>query len=210
MSSELMRKFIDIVNEKAREDNPNISYETGVDPQYQTEYIIAHLKSHDSAKYTKLAKNLQDIENLTKEIEKLKAEVKNDTKDLIADLFDAEDEVRTRIVKTVSFTFTLSKTPKATVSPKYKDILSVIEKDLTPELKTKLTELKNTMVTVTQKSPSLRLEKNVSEGISDKIKGAWESVKSFLSRFKESILSWGKKYDQKLDNLISQSGIESA
>ena len=37
----------------------------------------------------------------------LKEEVKNETRENIADLFDAEDVVRTRVVRTMSFRFTV-------------------------------------------------------------------------------------------------------
>lgn len=91
----------------------------------------------------------------------------------------------------MSFIFTMTKDPKATVSPKYKEILQELEKSLTPELILVLNTLKETMITVTQKSPGLKV--NVKEDQSE----------SKLSKLKDMVLRWATTYDQKLDRLES-------
>lgn len=170
--------------------NPELEYQ-----DVSNEKVIAKLKSYDSQSYTKLAQKIERITALEKEIKELKAEVKSSSKERINDLFEAEDAAKTRVVETISFVFTLSKDPKETVTPKYKEILQEIETQLTPELITVLETLKKTMVTITQKSPSLKIEP-VTEGIG-----------SIFSAVKDAVLSWTKNYDRKLEKLKREANI---
>lgn len=170
--------------------NPEMNYET------TSTQVVAKLKSYDSQSYTKLAQKIERITALEKEIKKLKEEVKADSKERVNDLFDAEDAAKTRVVETVSFVFTLSKDPKETVTPKYKDILTEIEKHLAPELITVLETLKKSMVTVTQKSPSLKVEP-ISEGIG-----------SIFSTIKDAVMSWSSNYDRKLAKLKREAKVD--
>lgn len=159
--------------------------------------VAATLVSYDSMVYTKLGQKVQRIAALEEEISALKEEVKQESREKVADLFDAEDAAKTRVVETIQFIFTLSKDPAPTVTPKYKDILGELEKHLTPELIQVLEALKTQMVTVTQKSPSLKVkQKEITEGI----------VSGFFAKFKNMIMNWGAKYDQKLDRLKQLAG----
>lgn len=156
------------------------------------EQVIAVLKSRNSQVYTNLAKKVEKISQLEAEISSLKEQVKQETRDNIQDLFDAEDAVKTRVVDTVSFILTLSKDPKPTESPKYKDILEALSKQLTPDLINVLEALKKQMVTVTQKAPSLRIRpQQIDEGF----------LGDLFKRIKQSIFSWARGYDAKLDQL---------
>jgi len=161
----------------------------------ETGRVIAQLKSHKSAVYTKLAQKLGRIEELEKEIKQLKEDVKQSTREDIADLFDAEDIVSTRIVDTVSFIFTLTKNPKETEAPKYKEILNELEKSMTPELIVMLESLKKTMVTRTQKAPALSYEKKPDSKLHESV------VNSIFSKVKNFALRWAKRYDTKLEHL---------
>lgn len=176
-----IRKYITLLESR----NPDLEYEDEKDT------VIARLYSYESQSYTKLAQKLERISQLEDEIKALKNEVKIETKERIQDLFEAEDAAKTRVVETVSFIFTMTKDPKATVSPKYKEILQELEKSLTPELILVLNTLKETMITVTQKSPGLKV--NVKEDQSE----------SKLSKLKDMVLRWATTYDQKLDRLES-------
>lgn len=185
-----MRKW-----EILEDDNDNIEFERTADR------VIANLYSYKSQVYTKLGQKLQRIEQLSAEIDALKKETKTEVKENIVDLFLAEDAVRTRVVNTVSFTFTLSKDPKATESYKYAQILAELEKKLTPELITVLESLKEQFKTVTQKEPALRHNpiESVNEGIMDKLK-------THYAKFKNLIFSWASNYDRKLNNLKRMTG----
>lgn len=167
----------------------------GVEYRDTEKQVVASLVSHQSATYTKLAQKVERIGQLKEEIKQLEDEVKQSTREDIADLFDAEDAVKTRVVETMSFILTLSKDPAATRIPKYKDILEALTEHLTPELITILEELKSQMVTVVQKSPSLKIQ-SLREGI----------VQRLFARLKQFISRWGSQYDQKLDALRSQAG----
>ena len=180
MNTNQFRHYINLIESR----NPDFDY------QDNEQQVIAVLKSYNSQVYTKLAQKVERIDQLEAEIKMLKEEVKNETRENIADLFDAEDVVRTRVVQTMSFILTLSKDPKATVSPKYKDILEELSAHLTPELIIVLENLKKQLVTVTQKSPSLRIEP-VDEG----------RFGDLFARFKQKVFGWANRYDQKLSML---------
>ena len=180
MNTNQFRHYINLIESR----NPDFDY------QDNEQQVIAVLKSYNSQVYTKLAQKVERIDQLEAEIKMLKEEVKNETRETIADLFDAEDVVRTRVVRTMSFILTLSKDPKATVSPKYKDILEELSAHLTPELIIVLENLKKQLVTVTQKSPSLRIEP-VDEG----------RLGDLFARFKQKVFGWANRYDQKLSML---------
>ena len=158
--------------------------------------VIARLKSYNSQVYTKLAQKVERMKQLESEISILKEEVKAETRENIADLFDAEDATKTRVVETVSLILTLSKDPKATESPKYKEILNELEKHLTPELIVVLENLKKTMVTVTQKSPSLRIN-TMKESFGGQM----------FARLKDIVMNWANRYDQKLDALKQKASM---
>lgn len=168
------------------------------DVEYQDtdKQAVAVLQSYKSQTYTKLAQKVERISVLESELKALKEEVKQETRENVTDLFDAEDAVRTRVVQTVSFILTLSKDPKATETPKYKDILEALTEHLTPELITVLEGLKKQMVTVTQKSPSLKIEP-IAEGV----------LGNLFARIKEFVFKWANKYDQKLAALKAQAGV---
>lgn len=150
MNTVNLRKLINLFEDR----KANIEY-TDVD----TDKVIANLRSYDSQTYTKLAQKIERIEELEAEITQLKNEVKADTKEKIYELFDVADITKTRVVDTLSFIFTMSKDPKVTKSPRYKEILEQLEAHLTPELIEVLNMLKLTLVTEIQKSPSLKVKK---------------------------------------------------
>lgn len=173
-----IRQLINLMESR----NPELEYEELADR------VIAKLYSYNSQSYTKLAQKIERIDQLEAEIKALKAEVKQGTRESIAELFDAEDAAKTRVVETLSFIFTLSKDPEPTKAPKYKDILDVLSKQLTPELIIVLEGLKDTMVTKTQKEPSLRLKpQQIDEGV--------------FSKLKQTVMSWASRYDSKLAKL---------
>lgn len=180
MNTQQLRQLINLCEGR----NPDLEYQ---DSESQ---VIAKLASYKSQSYTKLAQKVNRIKELKDEIKTLEDEVKQEARENVNDLFDAEDAVKTRIVETMSFILTLSKDPKATETPKYKEILSELTNHLTPELITVLEQLKKQMVTITQKAPSLTI-KPIDEGF----------VGSIFKRLKNAVLSWGQRYDQKLDRL---------
>lgn len=171
--------------------NPNFEYEGKADQ------IAVNLKSYDSASYTKLAQKVLQIAEYADKIAALKEEVKQETRDKIQDLFDAEDEIKTRVVNTLSFIFTLSKKPKATDTFKYAEIVKELEAHLTPDLLEVLAELKDKYKSVTQKEAGLKVKAQVKEGV-------LETIKTMLSSFYDKIVKWAKKFDTDLDDLKAE------
>ena len=189
MKPEQLRNLINLFEDRL----PDVEY------QDSEKEVVAVLRSYNSQVYTKLAQKIERIDLLEAEIKQLKAEVKDETKGLIAGLFDAVDAARTRVVKTVSFIFKLTKDPAATEAPKYKEILTALEAHLTPELLTILEGLKKQLVTVTQKSPALSIRPNdeLNEGVAD-----------IFAKVKRHVFQWAVGYDRKLAQLEAQAGVQ--
>lgn len=129
----------------------------------------------------------------------LNAEVKKEA----IDLFDAQDEVMTRVVNTVSLGITISKKPevKDTIKTDWEQVAKGIMA-LTPELDDKIKELIEQFTTVkagVPKDMSLRID--IKEGI---ISDAFGKLLGKLKSFLNSIKSWGSSYDSKLEKLKSQ------
>lgn len=191
MNSNQFRKLINLFEARV----PGLEYENEKDK------VIVKLYSYNSQSYTKLAQKIERVKELEEQIKELKQDIVQSGRENVNDLFDAADAVNTRVVETVSFIFQLTKDPKPTVAPKYKDILEELSKHLTPELTVMLTQLKEKMVTTTQKAPALsmkRKDESISEGIGDKISGLFRA-------FKQHVLRWGKSYDQRLDQLKQEA-----
>lgn len=185
-------------------DNPNIDYSTE-EKGGEIHKVIAHLQADPSGRYTKLGRNLLRMERIKARMDALKEEVKEESRELIADLFHADDACRTREVDTVSFLFMMTKDPKETVSPKYKDILDVLTNHMTPELIAMKERLLKEMVTKTQKAPAIRVAKDkAEEGLEEGLGDTWKSIKAACRKILSGVLAWGKDYDARLDGLKAQ------
>jgi|TARA_B110000858_G_C17790217_1_gene469486 hypothetical protein len=190
-------RFNDIRNEARLGDHPEVNY-TDSETASSTK-VVAQLNSYKSGVYTKLAQKLTRLEAIKAETKELTAEIKQYSRENVADIFDAEDAASTRVVDTLQFIFTMTKDPKATEAPQYKKILEALETQFTPELMAVYTKLKEEMVTVTQKAPALKVikkDESVNEGIG-----------SVFTKIKNAVMSWGQKYDAKLDALKAQVGM---
>ena len=194
--SELIK---DIISE-AR--NPNLTY-TQKEVSGKLDRVIVELSGRESEKFTKLAKSFKrtktQIERLVKVQDALNAEVKKEA----IDLFDAQDEVMTRVVNTVSLGITISKNPevKDTINAGWEQVAKGIMA-LTPELDDKIKELIEQFTTVkagVPKDVSLRVD--IKEGV---ISDAFGKLLGKLKSFLNSIKSWGSSYDSKLEKLKSQ------
>lgn len=197
-----MRNLINLVEGRI-EGNPEVSY-TDTESASATK-VVAQLNSYKSGVYTKLAMKLTRLEEIKQEAKELTAEIKQHSRENVADLFDAEDAASTRVVDTLQFIFTMTKDPKATESPQYKKILETLEKQFTPELTEVYTRLKSEMVTVTQKAPALKVAKK-EESIQEML-NLREGIASMFTKIKNAVMRWGQKYDAKLDALKAQVGM---
>lgn len=190
--------------------SPDITY-SAEETKGMVTKVTAFLKSYQSGRYTKLGRTLKRIEWLEAKIKALKEQTKQETRELVADLFHAEDAACTRVVDTVSFVFQMSKDPKATETVKYAKVIEELQDKLTPDLQNVLEELiaKHTSAPV-QKAASLKAtdkaaqtEESINEGVGDKLK-------SFFAKLKSWIDSWGAKYDAKLDALKREVGMSES
>lgn len=213
-----MRSYLKVLNESkvvdhsGPKDGENIKYSAVENDKGEITKVVAQLKSVDSGRYTKLGRNLQRIERISARVNQLRAEVKDDTRELIADLFHADDACHTRVVETVGFVFQMTKDPKASTTYKYQKILEDLAEHLTPELLTKLKEIKSQYETTTQKAASLKATDKRMSFESEKLdevdfKGAWDRLASFCRKFLRGILDWGNEYDAKLDALKAQAAM---
>lgn len=182
--------------------NPNLTY-TQKEVSGKLDRVIVELSGRESEKFTKLAKSFKrtktQIERLVKVQDALNAEVKKEA----IDLFDAQDEVMTRVVNTVSLGITISKKPevKDTIKTDWEQVAKGIMA-LTPELDDKIKELIEQFTTVkagVPKDVSLRVD--IKEGV---ISDAFGKLLGKLKSFLNTIKSWGSSYDSKLEKLKSQ------
>jgi hypothetical protein len=183
-----LRSYINIVSEDRSSDFEYTDAPTKV---------TATLTGGDSASFTALGKKVERMNELSEEIKALQSEIKDEAKSKVADLFDASDAVMTRVVVTKSFILTLSKDPEETVTPKYKEILGELEKQLTPDLIKVLEALKKKLVTKSQRSPSLSVSSKVSESV---------LREGIFSDFSAKVMNWLKGYDKKLRRLMTLAG----
>lgn len=206
MSYDNIRKMINLFenNYSPKYVNDDIQYEVE-EKKNEITKVTAKLRAKKSEAYTKLGNNLKKIEELTEEIKKIKDDVKSETKELLTDLFHAEDEAYTRVVETVSFTFQLSKKPEETKTYQYAKILEELKDHMTPDLIVVLNSIKEKYKSVAQREASLKYtDKRVEfkEGFMSDVKN---KIVDFFKRFLDSVKNWGKKYDSKLDNLKSMA-----
>ena len=165
--------------------------------------VIARLRDVDSARYTRLGRNLKRMEWLAKRMEYLKEQTKQESRELVADLFHAEDANKTRVVETMGFIFKLTKDPKAAQTVKYAKVLEELQDKLTPELVRVLETLVEKHTTIQKAKPAslsatdkrdTQYEESINEGWGDK-------VKAFFKTLVEKLDAWGRGYDRRLSAL---------
>lgn len=149
------KKYNDIRDAQGRIDHPNIKYDEITDENGVVTKVIATLKGTKSAEFTKLARNLEQIQTLQAEINRLEKEVKSEDRSKIQDLFGAAYITATRVIDTISFVLQLSKKPKATESVEWQKVIEALNEHLTPDLQKKLLELKKQFTVAIQKAPAL-------------------------------------------------------
>lgn len=191
-------------------NNPDVTYDTESKKGEITK-VIATLTSDTSGKYTKLGRNLNRMIKLREAADRLEEQAKQQSREMVAELFHASDACRTREVDTVSFLFKITKDPEATTTVKYAKVLEELEKHLTPELITVLEALKTQFSSVTQKQPSLlkhvdKAKKTTEESI-ELSEGFWDTIKSKIKAFATKVMNWGKSYDSRLARLKAEVGM---
>ena len=202
--SEYRELVEDEVPHSGRLQSPNATY------TIDGNKVIARLKDVDSARYTRLGRNLKRMEWLAKRMDHLKEQTKQESRELVADLFHAEDANKTRLVETMGFIFQLTKDPERATTIKYAKVLEELQSSLTPEL-LKVMEALVAKHSTLQKAKPAGLSAIDKRGVQEESIKDWGSnIKNFLGNLLSTLTAWGKTYDEKLDSLKSSVGLFEA
>lgn len=189
--------------EEAR--NPALTY-TEKKVKGEIDRLTVTLEGNQSGKFTKLIKEYSKLKNAIDTLEEKQKLLNAKIKMEVEELYNAEDEILTRVVETVSASLNLSKkTVVTTTKVDYQKIIDQITA-LVPELTEQVNELvkANTKVTTANKSPALRVDIKESEETEEETleEGLdWKSVKSALKSLWSTVKSWAKGYDKKLKDV---------
>jgi len=182
--------------------------------------VTLTLTASNSSKATILAKKYNEIKILSEQLSEMKDLFNLDAKEHMLQYFNAEDEVLTRVIKTVSLTMTLSKRSVANYERTdlegfYQELLVLL-----PELEDKLKLLRDkyTKIEKLEKSPSLRVKlpgekatgDDVEESINEALGDIWGKITALGSRLFTIFKEWGKQYDHKLLELGKRFAIEES
>lgn len=170
------------------------------------ERVTLTLSGSESANMTRLAKRYARLEVSIKAMKEKHDEMNAMLKNDVADLFNAEDIILTRVVETASFTLQLAKEvkkTKGTVEVDYESIMTALIELIPNELQAKVEEItKKYTKDIPAKDPVKKLtvsKEVVKEGIRDLAKWA--------ASFLKSVTSWAMRYDSKLDRLKAKAGL---
>jgi hypothetical protein len=168
--------------------------------------VIADLKSQKATAATKLALQFQKILEERKRLETEEENLKIKGRTTVADLFDAKDEILTRVAETASVVMQISKASERTdIKLDVDGLLNAIG-ELAPELIESIKALreKYTSETKTPVSPKFSVSlksKTQKESMWDTI---WQKMKGAGKSFLSLISEWGKMYDSRLDAVKQQ------
>lgn len=171
--------------------------------------VTVELTGNESGVMSRLTTRYSRLDKSAKLMQERRNLLNDEMKTVAESLFDAEDEVLTRVVDTISYTITLSKAERAAAkSPTKKvDYASIVKElaELIPDLKEQIdaiTEKYTELVQPKDTPVKLLVKSKIDEGMSDRLKQMVKSFKSMLS----SIKSWGKGYDKRLAKLKQMTG----
>lgn len=185
--------------------------------------VIAILTGNKSGSFTRLAQRYKRLDRLTKLMKMERDKLNLETKLKVKDLFDAEDEILTRVIDTASLTITLSKEQTQTIENI--DIDAYVEEleQLMPGLEDQIAALraKYTTVDTIERSESLRVRVKDPEEIKiakkkktkesediDLNESKLDQLVSRLSNWAHkvfmSVSQWATKYDAQLQGIRSR------
>lgn len=216
MTTQNMRSLIMIV-EGRDTDNPDVAYTLAGTTKAKTaaeEFtkITAKISGRTSEFFTKLAKKFMEIDMLNKQIGILRDEANEEAKTAIEGLFDAEDEIYTRYVDTVSLSITMSKaieqstsqTSTLNVDGFLEDLMILVDGDLRPAVEKLLanhTKVANKVRVAQKGRVSVKLPIVEADGVMD-------LVAQFVSKFTGKIMKFVSGYDRKLDNIAAKYNLK--
>lgn len=182
---------------EARHVDKNVSYSVK-EAKNKVVSVTAKLENNKSGIFTKLAARYKEVDEKIKELSEERNKMNEKIKSEVLEYFDAEDEVLTRIVETVSLTAQLAKQAKDSEKIDDSEVVTKLLESATPELAKQIEELRKQCTKIVKaKSPALTVR--INEGVLDTLKKA-------LSRFLNSIKSWAFNYDKKLNRIRAIMG----
>lgn len=193
-------KFANIINEARQTD---LEYKEKKVKDV-LDRVTVTLGGHYSGLVTKIVKEYIALEDAIEELNKKRNELNVQMKEEGEFLFNAEDEVLTRVIDTVSATLTISKKivdkkESFDVEKAFQDLTALV-----PELKDKVDEIikANTSVSETLKSPRLTVKRKVEEDVSDD--RVDQLVSNFENKVTNYVRNWSESYGQKLQAILAQ------
>lgn len=194
--SKLLKELLNLTEERDK----SLQY-TEKKVKGQIDRVIVELTGNQSGRFTKLVKQYIDVKEDLDALETVRLALNETIKEEMIPLFNATDEVYTRVVDTVGASLNLSKRVKATTKETtdyekiYEGMVALVDEDL----KKKLEELKKSFTSianVNEKSPALRVD--IKEGM---IKTVVSFIKDVTRKFTSGLTKWTSSYDRKLDKL---------
>ena len=166
----------------------------------QLDKVVAVLEGTKGSYTTALAREYDQVNNEYKELKEERKELRGDLLEHAESLFDAEDEVATRIIETVGLTLQLDKPVSYEREDFDKEGFLKELMNLVPELEEQIEDLieKYTEVKQIERSSRVRVKE---EGMKDKVRKAWDKVSDLLYGFWQKIRRWGQSYDRRLEKI---------
>lgn len=218
MNAHDMRSLMMIV-EGRQNDNPDVSYELAGKTKKATAageftQVAASVTGNTSGQFTKLAKKFEEVDTLTKQLTVVQADIKQITKDTMADFFDASDAVYTRYIDTVALAMTMSKDQAATssetsdlnVNAFLEDLMALVGSDLKPAVEKLLTQntiVKTKLRPAQQGRVSVKMPSPVKEGALNE-NDMMAKIVRYASIFAGKVTAFLGRYDAKLANIAAK------
>lgn len=199
-------KLLQSINE-ARD--PNVTYSTK-EVKGKLDRVIADLAGKQSGEWTRISNQYIELDDSIKQLTLKRDELNTKLKEKATELFEAEDEVLTRVVETIQLTLTLSKKsvkPSVEVVDAEAVVKALSSANLPEKLKLMVDELiaANTTMSKEKVTPEKLSIKRVDEasivgtikGIIRTIRKSISFVKSMLGGFDKDLL----KIKKQIENL---------
>lgn len=201
MESKIADLVLNLLTEARRSDLPYTEKKV----KQAIDKVTVTLSGNQSGKFTKLAKQFKELKEKTEELQSQTNALNAEIKEEAIDLFDAADEVYTRIVETVSMTILIGKRQPDSIEKTEKINYEQIIKDITalvPDLTEQIDQIIQANTQVEEKlkvakAPQLRVDLKEDFSFESIVK----FVKSIGKKLVQSIKNWGRDYDKKVKSL---------
>jgi len=172
--------------------------------------VIAYIKGHSSAKFTKLGRRYARAKRIADLLTAEKMKLNEDTKKAVDEIFDAADDIYTRVVDTVSIVFKVAKAETRSSETFDKEAYLTKLEELTGLSVEALEQVRKEFTTIktVQISPKLlapKEKKPVNESEDD---GNLEKIEQYAGRVGDAVDKFLQKWDSHFAALKQE--IESA